>query len=211
MGSLLLTAIAITEVHQMIGATGGVAERVRPAAAALLPAEPAKRPGLLSRFRGRPEPVADPGFTADDLDTVLAGRYPEPDRAGACVRALAAMVTGRAWGSHRLDITTKQLEDFDFSLARAGVPSAVGLERLLESDAGFGTAPTSELRICAIDHHQVEAVRAQLAGVTLDQPDHAELLAGMVDFFAGYPAWTAEAAAAGRPEPALVGFWQAAQ
>lgn len=208
MGSLLLTAIAITEVHQMVGATDAVAERVRPAAAALLPAEPTRRPGLLSRLRGRPEPAADAGFTADDLDTVLAGRYPQPERAEACIRALAAMVEGQAWGTHTLALTPRGMEDFDFSLARAGVASAVGLERLVESDAGFGTAPTTELRICAIDHHQVEAVRAQLAGVELTEPDQAAVLAGLAEFFDHYPAWTSAAESAGRPAPELVGFWQ---
>lgn len=192
----------------MIGATDTVAERVRPAAAALLPTKPAKRQGLLSRFRGRPQPVTDAGFTADDLDTVLAGRYPEPERAEACIRALAAMVVGQAWGTHEVALTPRQLEDFDFSLARAGVSSAVGLERLIESDAGFGIAPTPDLRICAIDHHQVEAVRDQLTGVELAEPEQAAVLTGLAGFFDHYPQWTAAAAAAGRPEPALVGFWQ---
>lgn len=204
MGRLLLAAIAINEVHEMVGAAPAVADRVRPAAERLITAEPGRRSGLLSRLRRRPEPVPEQLFTAADLDTVLAGRYPEPDRALACLCALEAMVSAQAWGTRELELTPRQMEEFDFALARAGVPSAVGLERLVESDAGIALAHAEGLKLCAIDNQQVRTAAAQLTGVRVDDQGHTQLLAALVDFLDQYLQW-------GTPEPSsqpdLVGFW----
>ena len=211
MGSLRLYAIAIDEVREILGAPESTATALRAIAAQRFPAAPATAPGLLGKlgpvFRRAPDaPVLRPGVpSGSDVDTLLAGRYVPPHRLSACWVLFEAFIEAMAWGSTSQPFDEAELNEFDFDLARAAVPSRYGLRQLLRSDLGIAMLPPPGLAAGFAHAEHVSAMAAAWRGnVTQlelrNQPTATSLLA----WFDQYPGWAAQASGADRPTPDLV-------
>lgn len=200
----------------MFGARPPEADRLRDVAArALEPVQAASSGGLLSRlgpiFRRSPgAPVISPTQPLQaDLDALLGGSYIPPDRVGATWRLLEILVAGSAWGSIKLELTSRSLDDLDFALARGGVSAAVGLRHLLSSPTSVNLVPVQGL---VVGYHpypkalgMAQAYRAAMPEVKT--PEQQELVSGLVTWLDGFMHWAGVAQQLGRPTPDLVGFW----
>ncbi|MFP5281946.1 MAG: hypothetical protein ACLGIF_00665 [Actinomycetes bacterium] len=218
MGELRLYAIGVEEMCGMFGAPPEQAERLRALAgqafAAPVPAG-ARSGGLIGKlgplFRRVPAaPVVSPTDPEPrDVEALLAGAYVPHDRTGATWRVLEVLVSGTAWGSTKVPLTSTALDELDFALARGGVPASVGLRHLLNSSTSVNLLPVQGL---TVGWHPFEKVLAMTAAYrsALDQLPTAEqrdLVAALVGGLEGFLPWSRAAATSGRPAPDLVGFW----
>lgn len=206
MAGLRLYAIAIDEARDLIGATPEVAMSVRAdPGVRLAEAEPPKR-GLFGRLRKATTPP-DPNLpTAADLETVLAGGYPAPDRADVCWRLVEQLIGHRSWGSLVLDLDARGLDDFDFAVARAGAPSEIGLVRLIHSPARLGLPDLPGQMVGYVPDPLPTRGAGILAGLELGNSPFAASVAALAEFLGAFPQWTAEARTARRPVPDLIAF-----
>jgi hypothetical protein len=103
-GELRAYALAVTELRDVVGATGARADHLRTLAHQAFAAQtrPLAVPDLLGplyrRVPGQPVLRADDPVT-DDLDVLLGGHPVPPARAAATWRLVEAMVAGLAWSS----------------------------------------------------------------------------------------------------------------
>lgn len=216
MGELRLYAIGIDEVRGMFGARPDEAQRLREIAARALEPEPvAPSGGLLSRlgpiFRRPPgAPVISPTQPQPaDLEALLAGDYIPPERVGATWRLLEILVAGSAWGSTKMELTARSLDDLDFALARGGVSSAVGLRHLLNSSTSVSLVPVQGLMVGYHPYPKALGMASayRSAMPEIKDPAHQELVSGLVTWLDGFVHWAEVAQQLGRPTPDLVGFW----
>lgn len=216
MGELRLYAIGINEVRGILGAPPAEAERLRAIARQAFAPEPvAQRGGLLKRIGPIFKRDLDaPVLTAtqpvpQDVETLLAGAYVPPERAGASWRALEALVQGSAWGSTRLELNPQALDDLDFALALGGVSAAVGIRHLLNSATQVNLLPVDGLTVgyhpYALVLTMADAYRGALGQVKTEEQQAT--LAALVAWLDGFVPWAQVAASLGRPVPDLVGFW----
>jgi hypothetical protein len=217
-----LYAIGIEEVRGMFGASPPVADHLRAVAQrAFAPPsmeaahEPVGRGGLLSKlgpiFKRVPAaPVISPTQPEPhDVEVLLAGAYVPPDRAGATWRLLETLVQGIAWGSTRMGLTTQELDELDFALARGGASASVGLRHLLNSALSLSLNPVSGLKVGWQPHQKAvvmaAAYRSAIAGIK--SPEQRDLINSLTIWLDGFQPWAQVAASLGRPVPDLVGFW----
>ncbi len=219
MGALRLHAIAIDDVRDVVGADEPLRARLHQIAetAFARPEAPATH-GLLGRlgpiFRRPPQALVlspdDP--TPQDLDRLLAGQHPRPDRALATWRLLERLVEGLAWGSTDVDLDSSERDALDFDLARAGLSSEVGLGRLLCHDARIGVMPPPGEVAAARPHHFAVAMAEAWAGALaedsppLQESRHRDALVRLSHWLDGFRHWGRVAAEQGRPAPDLVAF-----
>lgn len=217
MGELRLYAIGIEELRGMIGADPGYAERLRDIAGrAFAPASVGARGGgLLSRlgplFRRVPgTPVVSPTDPEPhDVELVLTGAYVPHERMGAAWRVVETLTQGMAWGSTRMELPSHGMDDLDFALARGGVSAAVGLRHLLTCTTSVGLLPVSGLTVGWHPYAKALAMagayRAAMSELKTQQQQG--LIAALVIWLDGFPAWAGAADQLGRPQPDLIGFW----
>lgn len=207
MAALRLYAIGIDEARDLVGATAATAERARADAAALFAAAaPAPRGRLRTRlFAGRRqvEPSDPTRPTTDDLETVLSGHYPTPERALPCWRVWEHLLACQAWGRQVLDLDERGLADFDFALARAGVPAEAGLAHVAGSDARIGLCPVPGLRVGYVPHSRARSAGRALATLEVSGANAAAVEA-LRNFLGQYAGWAADATGSGRPVPDLL-------
>ena len=216
MGEVRFYAIGIAEMRGIFGASEATAEHLREIARRAFSREPEPaRVGLLGRLGPifRRVPAAPVVLSTDpeprDVEVLLAGAYVPPDRTGATWRVLETLVSGLAWGSTRMSLTSEGLDDLDFALARGGVSAAVGLRHLLDTSASLNLVPVQGLTVgwhpFATALAMAGAYRAAMPQIkTTEQQQLISALAGWLD---GFVPWSQTAVAQGRPVPDLVGFW----
>jgi hypothetical protein len=213
MGSLRLYAIAIDEVREIFGAPEATATALRAIAAHRFPAAAGTAPGLLAKlgpvFRKAPDaPVLRPGVpSGSDVETLLAGRYVPPHRLSACWALFEAFVEAMAWGSTSQSVGEAELNDFDFDLSRAAVPSRYGLRQLLRADLGISMLRPPGLAAGFAHADHVTAMAATWrTGLPLLEPGNQPIANSLLAWFDQYPGWSAQASGGGRPAPDLVAF-----
>jgi hypothetical protein len=216
MGELRLYAVGLDEVRGVFGASAEAAPRLRAMAQqAFTPAPDPARTGLLSKlgpiFRRPPavQVISPTQPEPHDVEVLLAGGYVPPERTGATWRVLETLVSGLAWGSTRMSLTSEALDDLDFALARGGVSAAVGLRHLLDTSPSLTLVPVQGLTVgyhpFATALAMAGAYRAAMPQIkTTEQQQLTSALAGWLD---GFVPWSQTAVAQGRPVPDLVGFW----
>lgn len=226
MGDLRLYAIGVEEVRSFPGAPQHLAEQLSEIARRALTPDPAPgglgvpgaagpRHGLLSRlgplFKRDPQAVViDPNQpTPQDVTNLIGGHFVPDERNIATWRLLEILIQGWSWGSTRLSLDPRALDDLDFALARGGVSAAVGVRHLLANNLRLPLSPAAGLTVgfqpyvSAVD--MGDAYRQALPQVP--GTDQQQLIAGLVKWLDGFPHWAAVAPTLGRPIPDLVGFW----
>ena len=213
MGSLRLYAIAIDEVREIFGAPESTATALRAIATHRFPAAPATAPGLLAKlgpvFRRAPDaPVLRTGVpSGSDVDTLLAGRYVPPHRLSACWALFEAFVEAMAWSSTSQPVSETELNEFDFDLSRAAVPSRYGLRQLLRADLGIPMLPFPGLAAgFAHADHVTAMTRAWRTGLPLLAPGNQPIGQSLLAWLEQYPEWTTNAPGNHRAQPDLVAF-----
>jgi hypothetical protein len=213
MGSLRLYAIAIDEVREIFGAPESTATALRAIAAHRFPAAPATAPGLLAKlgpvFRRAPDaPVMRPGVpSGSDVDTLLAGRYVPPHRLSACWALFEAFVEAMAWGSTSQSVGETELNEFDFDLVRAAIPSRYGLRQLLRADLGISMLPSPGIAAgFAHADHVTAMAAAWRTGLPLLEPGNQPMATSLLAWFDQFPGWAAQASDGSRAAPDLVAF-----
>lgn len=218
MGDLRLYAIGAAEVRAMLGADEAYAARLAEIADRALapqPAAAAAKRSLLSRLgpihRTPPgtAPVDPNQPTREDLTQLLRGHYIAPERMIATWRLLEILVQGWSWGTTRLSLDQRALDDLDFALARGGVAADVGVGHLIRHDLRLPLRAAPGL---TVGYHPYEravamtdAYRAALP--QLPGEERQELVSNLVSWLDGFPHWADVAPQVGRPAPDLVGFW----
>lgn len=212
MGEFRLHALAINEVRDVFGADDVLAAKLRNWAleAFPTPAQPDRHVGrnhLFRRARRRPHIVmhragSPTERTADDL---LEGRFVAPNELVKSWRVLDLWLEKLSWGTLTTSCTRREYDALEFELARAGVPSYLGLNRLFGGDPQIPLRPAPGMRVGYSRASHVEATCTALdRAIPYLSDDNAQSIRTLVDFLEQFPSWYEEARAAGRPRPDLI-------
>lgn len=217
MGELRLHAISVYDIRDMFGAAPDLAAQLRQVAseAFVVPAsEQRRKPSMIQRigpmFRRDPLAVMVPHDhpIPSDWETLIAGRYVEPERLVACWKVVDAWVDARDHGTATLALTPEQIEGFDFALSKAGLSSQYSLRGLMSLDVALPLRPAHGMSIGYSKNPHVlataEALRAVVGRVDEDWRGGAEHLLAFLDAFAG---WTRQAQQADQMLPDLYVIW----
>jgi len=216
MGSVRLYAIAIDEVRDIFRANAEASARLREVAAERFDGTGPAMPGLLGKlgpvFRRAPDaPVVRPDVpNGSDVDTLLAGRYVAPHRLAPCWMLLEAWIESLAWGNAGREVTEAQIDEFDFDLVRAGVPTRYGLRSLLRTGLGIALMPPPGLAAgwVSLDHSQAMAAAWRQAVPSLEEA-HQDAASRLLAWFDNFPGWVSAAGQQQRQPPDLVAILRA--
>ncbi|WP_420174236.1 hypothetical protein [Luteococcus sp. OSA5] len=211
MGDLRMYAISINEVRDMFGATPQVAGQLRKIASETFRVEPPERsPGMLGLlgplWRRSPEAPVVPHDTPlpSDIETVLAGRFVAPERLEVCWRLVDVWLSARCLGEHRMQRTAQQVDQLEFELTRAGLPSQFGIGKLMALDAQLPLRPRPGMKVGYCKHaHVIASARALQAVLPEVLPHSRERAEALWAFLDGFQAWGEAARTSGRPLPDL--------
>lgn len=221
MGQLTLFAIGIVEVRDMFGASAELADRLRLVAetvvadgiAAARESGAAARGPLLARvgpvLRRPIQPPRVPARpTPGDVEALLTGHAIAPERVRFAWQIAFAWLDELSWGRTDLDLDAKTMAATEFDLARAGLPSRLSIERLMQGSPQVPLPTMPGQAFGYAKHAHVEDTRRGLTAVIGDVDEASLPVAGAVlQFCNRYPGWTAQAQAAHRPGPDLVVSW----
>ena len=203
---LRLYAIALDDVRVIFHAPPDAAVALRAIARdQFAPDASAGKSAWFSRPSSRRLPADHPA--ADDIDTLLAGRFVRPERLVPSWRLIETWIAAMAWGCHRTGLDAAQIDAIDFDLAKAGVAPSLSLRSLVsrwDEPVRFapglvaGTAPGT----------QADAMLAAWTAVDEEvDDDHRDAVNGCREWFAQFPGWRDAAAAQHRPPPDLVAIF----
>ncbi|MGJ6980761.1 DUF7691 family protein [Aestuariimicrobium soli] len=216
MGELRMHALSIHEVRDMFGADPELAARLRAIASDSfqVPAAEQKPTGLLGRlgplFRNNPGPVVPHGTPLpSDWENLIRGQYVSPDRLEVSWKVLDAWVDTLDWDTWHADLSPRELDDLDFALTKAGLPSRFGLRKLLQDDPQLPLRPSTGMRIGYSKAGHVAATAEELAAVLDDvEGDRNQQVArDLAGFLTRFGTLAARADEAGRPHPDLFLVW----
>ena len=212
MGSIRLYAIAIGELRDFFAAPPELAARLRRVAATDF-GEPKRTPsagrlgqlGPLVRVPPGAPVVAPDVPTGVEVAQLLSGQYVPPHRRAAAWRLLASWLRAESWGRLVIELDAAQLAAFDFDLSRAGVSSQFALGGTVREGLGVPLSAVPGLAAGYVPGPGAKALAAAWRPVLPElTPEHRALGERVLDWLAGFDAWTAGAAAVGRPAPDLV-------
>jgi hypothetical protein len=216
MGELRMHALSIHEVRDMFGADAELAARLRAIASDTfrVPAAEQRPRGLLGKlgpvFRSNPGPVVPDGTPLpSDWETLIRGHYVSPDRLDVSWKVVDAWVDALDWHTWHADLDSRQLDDLDFALTKAGLPSQFGLRKLMADDPQLPLRPANGMRIGYTKLGHVIATGTEL-GAVLDRVEGEQNIAGahsLHAFLSLFPGLAEQAEAAGRPRPDLFLVW----
>lgn len=216
MGELRLHAISVYDIRDMFGALPDLAAELRVIAgnAFAAPAAEQPRPTLIQRLAplSRRDPwanrVPEEQPTPRDWEALIEGRHVEGHRLVASWRVVDAWVDARDWGTMTFTMSRQDVEAFDFSLTRAGVPAQYGLGNLTANDAALPLRPAHGMRVGYAKNAHVLATRDCLHEVLgrVEEPGDgpAHQLTAFLDAFAQ---WTQQARQNDRALPDLFVVW----
>ncbi|WP_022909454.1 hypothetical protein [Aestuariimicrobium kwangyangense] len=216
MGELRMHALSIHEVRDMFGADAELAGRLRAIASDTfrVPAAEQRPRGLLGKlgpvFRSNPGPVVPDGTPLpSDWETLIRGHYVAPERLEVSWKVVDAWVDALDWQTWHADLGSRQLDDLDFALTKAGLPSRFGLRKLMADDPQLPLRAANGMRIGYSKSGHVTATAAEL-GAVLDRVEGEENLArarSLHAFLSLFPGLAEQARGAGRPGPDLFLVW----
>jgi hypothetical protein len=211
MSTLKLWAIGIDEVRGIFSADPETADRLRAAATERFGVSGRRQPGLLAKLgpllRGNHDPAAPrPGVPSpQDIDDLLAGRFVPPDRLAPAWALLDLWLDELAFDSTQYPLTEAGLNETDFALAKANVPSWYGLSDLFKANLGITLTRQPGLADGFVRGEHARAMaEAWVGGLAELDPSRQEFAGSVIEFLSGFTEWTNIALAAGRPEPDLV-------
>ncbi|WP_203568513.1 hypothetical protein [Aestuariimicrobium ganziense] len=218
MGELRMHALSIIEIRDMFGASTELAGTLRQLAGERfrVAAPQHRQRGLLGKLgpflkrSAADSPVFPDGMPLpSDWENLIAGRYIAPDRVDVSWQVIDTWVDALDWGTWTAPVAPSGLDDLDFALARAGMPSRYGLRKLMADDPQLTIRPGTGMRVGYSKNQHVLATLASLEQV-VDEVDesHRPIAQGLRDFLADIPRWTAEATELNRPAPDLFVVWR---
>ena len=216
MGTVSLHAIGIDELRDAFAGTDAAVGRLRSLALATWP--PEDRPGrgsLLSKLgpfsrQAVGAPVVRPEIpTGRDVDDVAHGREVPPDRRTPAWALVDAVIADTAWDSLALPADDRTIDDLDFALASAGLPSRYGLRQLFDRPTGIPVKKLPGMADGYVRRDRAEAMASAWTAALPDlAPSAAPLARRITQWLAGFPVWAASADEAGRPAPDLVVWYR---
>lgn len=216
MSRLKLWAISIDEVRGIVSADPDEAGRLRAAATEHFSLGTPTPPGLLGKLGpflrkgGDPAAPRPDSPTAQEVEDLLAGRFVPPDRLIPAWNLLEFWLDVVAFGTAGWTIAEPSLNDVDFDLARAQIPSRYGFSDLFKNSLGITLTRCAGLAAGWVPGQHAEAMAtAWPDGLAQLTPEHAALATSVLEFLSQWEAWTADAQAQGRPTPDLVAIFRA--
>ncbi|MEE9964102.1 MAG: hypothetical protein K4304_03295 [Propionicimonas sp.] len=215
MSSLTLWAISIDEARGILSADLDTAGRLRAAATEHFALGTPVQPGLLGKLGPFLRKGGDPAAPRPDspspqeVEDLLAGRFVPPDRLIPAWNLLGYWFDVIAFGHATWALQEPGLNDFDFDLARAEIPSRYGLSELFKNSLGITLTRCAGLAAGWAPGQHAEAMAASWpAALATLSPVHADLASGVLRFLDDWPGWTGQAARTGRPAPDLVAIFR---
>ena len=216
MGRLSLFAIGITELRDIFGAAPELAQRLRSSTTRRFPApatDHRHRGSLLGRVGPALKRPIDPPHaparpTMADCEVLLAGRAVPPERLSYAWQIVLVWLDELSWGRLDVDLSTKQMTDIEFDLARAGLPTSYGMERLFQDNPQLPLRPLPAQRFGYSKNQHADATGQALSMVISDLSETSIPVVGqLLGFLNQFDDWSVRAAATGRPAPDLVAIW----
>ncbi|ROR54225.1 hypothetical protein EDD41_1420 [Luteococcus japonicus] len=205
-------AICIDEVRDMFGATPAIAGTLRQIASETFRGAPVppRAPGMLGKlgplFARAPEAPLVPHGTPlpSDVENLLAGRFVAPERLGLAWQVVDAWLGRRSLARHVLHRTPREVDQLEFELTRAGLPSQFGIGKLQALDAQIPLRPLPGMSVGYCKHAHVLASGRALQAVLPDVLPHShQRAAALADFLTSFETLAGAARANGRPLPDL--------
>lgn len=189
MGKLHLYAISVDEVRSWFGGAPELAGSLRAIAAESFPTPIEPQTGTRLRqlgplFKKSLEPMKPPiGPTPIDVENLVSGRAIPPQRLEPAWQIICVWLGQLSSQKVTLDITPRLLDDLDFELVRAGLPSNLSVQRLWGREIGLSLMKPHNLQ-CG--YSTVSHVR-QTTDWMLECPDELEetsrtILQPIIDF-----------------------------
>lgn len=208
-------ALSIHEIRDMFGAGPELSAQLRTIASDTfrVPSARGRSTGLLSKigplFKRGDDVVFPPEMPLpSDWEVLLRGSYVKPERVEQSWTVVDAWVEALDWGTYTGEFTTGQLDDLDFALTKAGLPSQYGLRKLMGQDAQLPLMAGPRMHFGYSKNEHVLATRDALAAV-IDEVDEQNRAAarGILDFLDGFAGWTEQARQQDRSAPDLFAVW----
>ncbi|MDR1450380.1 MAG: hypothetical protein LBI84_09330 [Propionibacteriaceae bacterium] len=200
-GCLRLWAVPVATVQQIPGAPPELAARLRQVAADHAPVRAGRPRALIDKLgpllrRPSYAPVIDPAaLSLPDADAIVAGRFIPPERLDAAWRLFEFWLDDLSAARLSRPASAAEVEQADFDLARAGVPSPGDLRHLWQRGFALPLRPPPGLAIGYLEAARVQAAAAvwqdRLDG--FDLGGSAGLVQAVLGFLARWPEWTAAA------------------
>lgn len=215
MSTLKLWAISIDEARGIVSADADTAGRLRAAATDHFQLGSAAPLGLIGKLGpflrkgGDPAAPRPDSPTSQEVEDLLAGRFVPPDRLIPAWNLLEFWLDTVAHGYGTWTLTEPGLNEFDFDLARAQVPSRYGLSDLFKNSLGITLTRCPGLAAGWVSGQHALAMAAHWPeGIDELSPEHAELATSVLRFLDDWPGWSDQAARTGRPAPDLVAVFR---
>lgn len=169
MAQVKLYAVPLGEAQGLFGARPDVAERVRAMTADLIAAKPKRRVFFAGGQTRTPVPPQEFEPSQHDVEAMLAGRYPAPDRIVPAWLLLEQALAGISRARHvtPLPDTADPVGSLDFALAAAGVGAEHGLRHLLDASAELPTHAPRRVRVGCVPADHARAMAASWASASL--------------------------------------------
>ncbi|MFZ2260581.1 MAG: hypothetical protein WAV52_07565 [Luteococcus japonicus] len=212
MGELRMYAIGIDEVRDMFGATPAVAGTLRQIASEAFRTapEPPRAPGMLGKLgplfaRAPDAPMVPHGSPLpSDVENLLAGRFVAPERLEPAWQVVDAWLASRSLARHVLHRTPREVDQLEFELTRAGLPSQFGIGKLQALDAQLPLRPLPGMTVGYCKHaHVLASGRALQAVLPEVLPHSRERATALADFLLSFETLAGAARTNGRPLPDL--------
>ena len=179
---LRLWAISIHQVRQCFAAPEELADRLYGITEALWPTE--KRPsvrGLLSRLGPLTRHPGDAPIIRPDVpnrvdaENMMASRFIGPERLGACWLLLRAWLDDLSAARTVVPLPRAAIDDIEFDLARAGVPTHVSIRHLWHHGLDLPLRALGPISVGYMDHNTVAVLveQWQQALDELEEPTRA--------------------------------------
>lgn len=152
MGKLHLYAIGVDEVRSWFGAAPELAGNLRVIAAEHFPTPIEPQTGTRLRqlgplFKKSLEPMKPPiGPAPIDVENLVSGRAIPPERLEPAWQIICAWLGELSNQQIVIEITPRQLDDLDFELVRAGLPSQLSIQRLWGRELGLSLMKPQNLQ-----------------------------------------------------------------
>ncbi len=172
MRTLRLYAIAVDALRDVFGADTDLADRLRGVARERFAVDAPPPPSALRKigplFRRHQATEVDPRRPLrGDVDALLTGAHIEPDRLPQCWQVVMAWLDDLAVAEVAVGFV--DVDDAEFDLARAGLPSEYSLRHLAGRDLGIPLRPLPTQVVGYAKHGHVVETFHELRAVPLGQ------------------------------------------
>ena len=213
---LRLWAINVDAFRQCFAAPADLAQELWGITERELEASKPRSGGWLSKLgplmRNPPEgAVIRPGIpNRIDAEAMMTSRYIAAERRDACWVLARAWLNARARANATIPLPRSQIDEMEFDLARAEVPTQIGIRHLFQWGLEIPLRPGDNMSIGYLDQATVARL-AEAWATALPElvPETVAFATAFLEFVEPFAQYASEAEEQGTPPIDLIAWWTA--